>query len=222
MVFITLSGIEGAGKTTQIRTISDYLTQQGIPCQITREPGGTPIGQKIRRILLDPANSALTAKAELLLYAADRAQHVDTVIRPALARGEAVLCDRFADCTTVFQGAARGLPVALIEQIHAIVLEDLKPDITFLLDLPAETGLARAVKAIENGERHTDESRFEKERLDFHEKVRAGYLAIARREPDRFRVIDASQPTERVADAIRQHLAAVIAVRKSFAETRRR
>ncbi len=209
MAFITLSGIEGSGKSTQMRHISEFLTQIGKAYVLTREPGGTEIGQKIRSILLDPENKSLVPKAELLLYAADRSQHIETVIRPALKEGKVVVCDRFKDCTTVFQGYARNLDLKLINKIHDIVLDDLAPDITFLLDLPVETGLARAWEQLDGGSRNGNESRFEQEALAFHEKVRAGYLDLAQMEPERFHIIDASKNEKDVGDEI-------IAVLKDF------
>jgi dTMP kinase len=192
-MFITLEGIEGSGKTTQLKHIADFLRKKGHDCVITREPGGTPIGEKIRAILLDPASKGINPLTELLLYMADRVQHVKELLGPSLAAGQTVLCDRYFDATLVYQGYARGLDIELIEQLHQLLLAGLRPDITFLLDLPPETGLSRAWAQINNGNRTGRESRFEKEALSFHEKVRAGYLTLARKEPERFRIIDASR-----------------------------
>ena len=201
-MFITLEGIEGSGKTTQIGRLVEFLESKGIGCVTTRQPGGTPIGENIRSILLDPANSALAPLAELLLYMADRAQHIHELIRPALDNGKTVVCDRYFDATLVYQGFARGLRIELIGQLHQLLFDDLKPDVTLLLDLPPQVGLERAWRQLNNGQRSGDESRFEAEALAFHEKVRAGYLELARLEPDRFRIIDAVQSQDEVFTAI--------------------
>jgi len=197
-MFLTLEGIEGSGKTTQINNICRFLENKGHNCVITREPGGTKIGRKIRSILLDPENKGMEPMAELLLYFSDRVEHVKKLIKPALAEGKTVICDRYFDATLVYQGYARGLDIKLITQLHELVLEGLKPDITLLLDLSPETGLSRAWEQIGNGSRSGDETRFEKEALSFHEKIRGGYLELARLEPQRFRVIDASQEKNKV------------------------
>ena len=201
-MFITLEGIEGSGKTTQIRHISEFLESRGYECVLTREPGGTKIGEKIRAILLDPESKDMDPLAELLLYTADRAQHIQELITPCLSAGKTVLCDRYFDATVVYQGFARGLDIALINSLHKLALNDLKPDITLLLDLPPETGLSRAWEQIDNGTRTGHETRFEKEELSFHKKVRAGYLELARLEPGRFRIIDASKEKEEVRKEI--------------------
>ena len=192
-MFITLEGIEGSGKTTQMRQLRAYLENRGHPCVLTREPGGTALGENIRAILLDPASIELVPMAELLLYMADRAQHINSLIKPCLADGKVVLCDRYFDATVVYQGYARGLDTGFICDLHRIIFDDLKPDITFLLDLEPHIGLARAWKQLDNGARSGTESRFEEETISFHEKVRAGYLELARRQPNRIRVIDGSQ-----------------------------
>jgi dTMP kinase len=201
-MFITLEGIEGAGKTSQVQNIVAMLQARGYECVTTREPGGTPIGAQIRGVLLDPANSGLDAGAELLLYVADRIQHIQTVIKPQLAAGNAVLCDRFFDATLVYQGYARGLDRGLIRNLHRLVCNDLKPDLTLLFDLRPETGLERAWRQINSGGRTGAESRFEKEKIDFHRRVRDGYLDIARLEPRRIRLVDAEQNEAMVARAI--------------------
>jgi dTMP kinase len=202
MMFITLEGIEGSGKTTQVGHILKFLQTKGHDCVITREPGGTRIGKKIRAILLDPESKDMDPLAELLLYTADRAQHIKELVNPLLAAGKTVLCDRYFDATLAYQGFARGLDIGLINQIHKLILADLKPDITILLDLPPEKGLSRAWKQIENGARAGIETRFEKETLSFHAKVRSGYLELARLEPERFRVIDASKDESQVRKEI--------------------
>lgn len=201
-MFITLEGIEGAGKTSQVDNIVAFLTSDGYECVTTREPGGTAIGAQIRKVLLHPANDDLDASAELLLYVADRVQHIKTVIEPHLKEGRAVICDRFFDATLVYQGYARGLDRGLMRDLHRLVCGDLKPDLTLLFDLDPKVGLARAWRQINNGGRTDQESRFEKEKLAFHESVRQGYLELAYSEPERFRIIDAEQDPSAVAKAV--------------------
>jgi dTMP kinase len=197
-MFITLEGIEGSGKSTQILHVFNFLNNLGLKCIMTREPGGTRIGGKIRSILLDPESSAMNPSAELLLYTADRVQHIQEIILPMIEGGSIVICDRYFDATLAYQGFARGLDMALIMDLHQLICRNLKPDLTFLLDLPPDTGLLRAWQQLESGSRMDTESRFEKETLAFHERVRAGYLTIAGKEPERFRMIDASQSQDRV------------------------
>jgi dTMP kinase len=201
-MFITFEGIEGSGKTTQIQTAARYLKKMERDVILTREPGSTGIGARIRAILLDPAHKGMDHLTELLLYMADRAQHVRSVVRPALAEGKVVLCDRYFDATLAYQGYARGLDIGLIKGLHQQVLDDFKPDMTILLDLPPEKGLDRAWRAIRSGGRDGAETRFEEERLNFHQRVREGYLEIARLEPERFRVIDADDNVDRVHEKI--------------------
>lgn len=191
-MFITFEGIEGSGKTTRIREIAEHLRRNDRAFVATREPGGTEVGARIRAILLDPKNKNLVHKAELLMYMADRVQHVETVVRPALDRGEIVLCDRYADATLAYQGYARGIALSLLRDLHRLLLDDLQPDITILLDLPPKIGLSRAWNQIDSGARDDAETRFEEENLAFHERVRNGYLDLARRAPARFRIVDAS------------------------------
>jgi len=205
-MFITLEGIEGSGKTSQVRYIAEFLEENGHDCLVTREPGGTGIGEKIRAIVLDPENRDLAPETELLLYMADRAQHVHTLILPALRAGKTVICDRYMDATLVYQGYARGLDMDLIDRLHQMTISGLKPDMTFLLDLPPEAGLARAWRQIEAGQRTGAETRFEKETLAFHEKIRSGYLELARLERDRFRIIDAGLSEDRVRREIIKRL----------------
>ncbi|MFZ0614213.1 MAG: dTMP kinase [Desulfobacterales bacterium] len=201
-MFITLEGVEGSGKSTQLAGIEAFLKKRGRSVVVSREPGGTDIGQKIRSILLNPENRAMAPLTELFLYEADRAEHVRKVIGPALAAGQAVVCDRFSDATVVYQGYARGLDLAQIRCIHRFILGDIRPDMTLLLDLPPEVGLARAWAQLEQGDRSGIESRFEKEALDFHRRIRAGYLDLARQEPERFCTIDAAQAAAAVRGAI--------------------
>jgi dTMP kinase len=201
-MFITFEGIEGSGKTTQIKLLVSVLQAKGYDCVLTREPGATKIGEKIRAILLDSNHTAMLPITELLLYAADRAQHVREVIEPALAANKVVVSDRCFDATTVYQGYARGYDLKLIEQMHHMVLGQLKPDLTIVLDLPVDLGLKRAWERIRNQNGSLSEDRFEKEDLLFHEKVRQGYLTLARLEPERFRVIDASADPETVHEDV--------------------
>ena len=209
-MFITLEGIEGAGKTSQLPNIVSFLKTAGYECVTTREPGGTAIGEQIREVLLDPSNAGLNPAAELLLYIADRIQHIRTVIEPHLKANRAVLCDRYFDATLVYQGYARGLDKSMIRKLHQLVCNNLQPDITLLFDLEPKVGLTRAWRQINDGGRTGLESRFEQEKLDFHEKVRAGYLELARKSPQRFRIIDAGRDEKSVARAIRKELAAFI------------
>jgi dTMP kinase len=201
-MFITLEGIEGSGKTTQILYMVDFLKGRGHDCMVTKEPGGTKIGEKIRSILLDPENIGILPLTELLLYSADRAQHIYELILPMIKTGKTVICDRFYDSTTVYQGVSRGLDMKMIDDVHDLVLGDVKPDVTFVLDLPVRDGLARAWKQINSGLRPDAETRFEKEKLIFHENVRKGYLELAGKEPERFVVIDASGDEHRVREKI--------------------
>jgi dTMP kinase len=193
--FITLEGGEGAGKSTSLAFIRDYFAARGLPLVVTREPGGTPLAEQVRELLLQKRDEAVAPDAELLLMFAARAQHIAGLIRPALARGAYVLCDRFTDATYAYQGGGRGLSVARIAELEALVQGDLRPGLTLLLDLPVEQGLARA------GER-SEKDRFESEQEAFFERVRACYRARAAAEPGRFRVIDASRPIPEVQAAL--------------------
>ena len=189
-LFLTFEGGEGAGKTTQIVRLADALTARGHVVTRTREPGGDPVGERVRELLLHARTGAVGPQAELLLFGAARAQNVQTVVRPALAAGHAVLCDRFTDSTLAYQGAGRGLPLPLIAEVNAFATGGLVPDRTFLLDLPPAVGLARQDPDAQN--------RLDREQLDFHERVRAGFLRIAAREPNRIRVLDAARPADAV------------------------
>jgi dTMP kinase len=185
--FVTLEGIEGAGKSTIAKFALAWLTRQGIPGRLTREPGGTPLAERVRQIVLERGSEPLSPLAETLLMFAARELHLKNVIRPALERGEWVICDRFTDATRAYQGAGRGVDAQLIETLAAAVHADLAPDCTLLLDLPVSVGLGRA-RAREAGAA----DRFEAETVAFFERVRAGYLELARREPRRFQVLDAT------------------------------
>jgi dTMP kinase len=214
-MLITLEGIEGSGKTTQIMYMAQYFRDNDLDCVITKEPGGTGIGEKIRAILLNPGNHAMNFLTELLLYAADRAQHINETIIPLLAAEKIVICDRFHDSTTVYQGFARGLDMDLVGQLNQLVMGDLLPDVTFLLDLPPEIGLKRAWRQIDNGSRDKAETRFENEKLQFHEKVRNGYLTLARQEPGRFVVVDAAKGPQQVRENIEKKLAELVRLQKT-------
>jgi dTMP kinase len=201
-LFITLEGIDGCGKTTQAELLADYLTGKGFGVVRTREPGGTDIGRRIRAILLDPESKGITGLAELLLYCADRAQHMAEVIEPALSAGSVVVCDRFTDATAAYQGFARGLGLEVIDNLAEIATRGRRPDITLLFDLPVDKALGRARgRNDKNNTGH--EARFEEESSAFHEKVRQGYLEIARREPGRVKVIAAAGSMEEIQAAVR-------------------
>jgi len=202
-MFITFEGIEGSGKSTQIARLAEWLTTRtGQAPVMTREPGGCPIADQIRGVLLDSANRAMTERAELLLYAAARAQHVAEVIRPALDAGRIVLCDRYCDATVAYQGNGRGMPIPVIEELNALASDGLTPDLTLLLDFEAEVGLRRACSRNAANSNGRDEGRFEQEALAFHQRVRDGYLALADGNP-RFVLIDANGSEEQVATRIR-------------------
>jgi dTMP kinase len=200
-MFITFEGIEGSGKSTQIVMLANHLSAQGRQVTLTREPGGTAIGDQVRKILLDPENTALDPKAELLLYAAGRAQHLAELIAPELGEGKIVLCDRFSDATLAYQGYGRGLDRAMIRSLDRIVTNGLRPDLTVLLDIDAKAGLARARGRNQRSGLEA-EARFENEKLAFHQRVREGYLELAREEPGRFRVIDALPEPETIQDRL--------------------
>lgn len=200
-MFISFEGIEGCGKSTQIGLLAAALQQSGYQIIQTREPGGCPIANQIRSILLDADNHTMVPTTELLLYAAARAQHLAEVVRPALAAGSVVLCDRFSDATRAYQAFGRGIERATIETLNSLACKGLAPDLTLLLDCPVEVGLGRARQRIEScsGPR---EERFELESLVFHQRVREGYLQLAAEEPQRFRVINANGTPETVAQTI--------------------
>jgi len=203
-IFITFEGIEGCGKTTQIGLLTSLLESLHRPFLFTREPGGTGVGEQIRQILLSSENVGIEPMAELYLYAAARVQHLRQVISPALREGKVVICDRFADATLAYQGYGRGMDLAWIEEIHARTMENIEPDLTFLLDLPVEEGLRRALKRMEN--HSVKEDRFEKEALDFHRRVREGYLILARNQPRRIIVLDVTKEEKTLHREILTHL----------------
>jgi dTMP kinase len=187
--FITFEGIEGSGKTTQLRLLHKHLQALGYQTIVTREPGGCAISDIIRALLLDPENGNMASRTELLLYSAARAQHVVECIQPALKAGKVVLCDRFSDATTVYQGTGRGLDVKQLETINNFATAGLTPDLTLLLDYPVEEGLQRA-RSRNSTENMKSEGRFELEALTFHQRIRTGYLELASTE-ERFQVVDA-------------------------------
>jgi len=189
--FISLEGGEGAGKSTQHRRIVEWLTSQGRTVVEAREPGGTPVSEQIRQVLLDTRNAGLNATAELLLMFAARSQLVQEVILPALADGNVIVCDRFADASYAYQGGGRQLGAETVAKVEQLVLKDLQPDLTLLFDMPVELGMTRVA-----GRGEAD--RFEVESLKFFERVRKAYLQRAAANPQRFRIIDASQDQEQV------------------------
>ncbi|MGA9333379.1 MAG: dTMP kinase [Rudaea sp.] len=200
---ITLEGGEGAGKSTVLESVRDLLVQHGIGVVITREPGGTPVGEAVRNVLLDPALRGMCAETELLLMFASRAQLVREVVRPALASGRWVLADRFTDASFAYQGGGRGQPNARIAELERWAADDMQPDLTLLLDLPVAEGLQRA-----NGRSAAD--RIELENAEFFERVRAAYRVRAQTQPLRFRLIDASRPLNEVLDQVRETLGAFL------------
>lgn len=199
--FITFEGIEGSGKSTQIFMLAQWLEQSlGQKPLITREPGGCPIADQIRKTLLDASNSGMDERTELLLYAAARAQHMAEIIQPALDAGKNVLCDRFTDATIAYQGYGRGLSTELIEELNQLATSGIEPDLTLLLDFAPEEGIARA-RQRNAGAGGPNEDRFEQEALAFHHRVRIGYLALENKY-SRIRRIDASGSTEEVAQRV--------------------
>ena len=211
-LFITFEGAEGSGKTTQFRTLIDGARAAGHAVAETAEPGGTPIGRQIRKILLDSANQELSATTEILLYFAARAQNVDELVNPTLARGEIVVSDRWTDSSWAYQGVGRKLGVTLVEQLDAIACRGLVPDLTIYLDIDLETGLRRARSR--NLETQLNESRLDDETMEFHTTVRNAYLELVKRYPGRFRVVDASGSKEQIAKEIWGLVSGLIEERK--------
>lgn len=210
-LFITFEGPDGSGKSTQARLLAGRLREFGRDVLESVEPGGTPIGLQIRRILLDPANKELTPTAELLLMFAARAQNVEQWILPALEQGRTVISDRFTDSSIAYQGAGRGLGWDKVLELDRIACQGLKPDLTLCIDIDTETGLARALG---RGAEGAAELRFEEQAIDFHHKVRAAYHELARREPRRFRLIDGSGIREAVAARVLHEFDAFVARRE--------
>ena len=202
--FITLEGGEGAGKSTQVKLLADYLRSLGRECVVTREPGGSPVAEQLREVILSGVAASLGPAAEAVLFSAARIDHIAQTIAPALARGAFVICDRFADSTRAYQGAQGKVDGSLIDALEKVAVGRYRPDLTLILDLPAETGLARA------NQRRADAKadRFEAEDMSFHQGLRKAFLDIAAREPQRCAVIDAAQSPDDVAKAIRDVVSA--------------
>jgi dTMP kinase len=201
-LFVTFEGIEGCGKTTQARLLFQDLKRRGADCLLTREPGGTESTRALRKVLLTPRKEKLSGGAELFLYLADRAQHVQEVIRPALEAGKVVLCDRYSDATLAYQGGGREHPMRLLLEMDRLATRGIYPDLTFLLDVPVEVGLARTRK------RRRGQDRIENESLRFHERVRKAYLALGNEARDRVIRIDGTQPILKIQNIIRHAISA--------------
>jgi dTMP kinase len=196
--FFAFEGGEGSGKSTQAKRLFAWLEAKGVPCVLTREPGGTEVGTRIRELLLEQGHGPLAQRAELLLYEADRAQHVNQKIFPALQAGKVVICDRFADSSTVYQGFCRGLGVAQTQSLNRFATEGLSPDTVVVMDIPAEAGMARVQS------RAGGLDRMESEKLAFHKKVRAGFLKLARQSPSRYVIFDARKAEDVLEKAVRE------------------
>ena len=207
-LFISFEGGEGSGKTTQIKRLTESLRTEGFSVLHTREPGGTDGAEDIRALLLRGRGDRWTAHAEALLVSAARYEHVQQVIQPALERGMIVLCDRFCDSTLAYQGFGRGLDLAKLAQLHDWILGAFKPDLTFVLDVPAEVGLTRT------DQRGGDEVRFESMERDFHHRLREGFLTLATAEPERFRVVDGQRSVDEIAHDIRDLLGPILSTVK--------
>jgi dTMP kinase len=195
-VFVCFEGGEGAGKSTQSRLLCSWLEERGHTVLLTFEPGDTEVGQALRRIVLSPETGELSHRTEALLYAADKAEHVDTVVLPALARGEVVITDRYVDSSLAYQGAGRDLELADVEWVNRWATGDLRPHLTVVLDLAPEAGLGR----------FTERDRIEGESVEFHQRVRQGFLDLAAADPDHYLVLDARAPVEEIAAAIRSRV----------------
>lgn len=207
-MFITFEGPEGSGKTTQIRQLHEYLRDLGERVLLTREPGGTGIGDQIRAVLHDVRNTDMLPNTEILLYSASRAQIVGQAIRPALMAGQIVLCDRYADSTMAYQGYGHGLDLAALAAITRFATGGLKPDLTIYLDIPVAEGLLRKRAAYEAGE--SELNRMDRKELEFHQRVRAGYLEMAANEPERWAIVDASRAIADIQADIRMHVEALL------------
>ncbi len=205
-MFITFEGVEGSGKSTQIARVEAYVRSKGRDVLHTREPGGSLLGMSLRRILLDVKNKDLTAPAELFLMLADRAQHVAQVIRPALDAGKVVLCDRYADSTAAYQGYGRGLEPKMLQMLNEMAVAGLWPDKTILLDLDPELGLKRAFARNVEEHKAEREGRFEAEELEFHRRVREGYLTLAALHKERFHVVEAHGDVETTFNGVKSAL----------------
>ncbi len=195
-LFVTFEGVEGSGKTTQARRLAEALSARGVSVTLTREPGGTPLGERLRDILLDLGQSGMLPEAELFLYMASRAEHVAGVIEPALSRGDVVIADRYGDASVAYQGGGRELGTSLVKSLNEVATRGVKPDVTFLLDLAPGVGLGRLSR------RGGGRDRIESEELAFHERVRSAYLSAAKREPSRFVVLDGGLSEDAIAKAV--------------------
>lgn len=222
-LFITFEGPEGAGKSTQSALLAEWLVHMGVPVLGTREPGDGRIGGKIRGIILDPENTEMTPKAEAMLYAADRAQHVEKVLKPALAANRVIICDRYVDSHLAYQGYGRGLDLDFLRQVNVMATGGLMPDLTILLSLEAEVGLQRVQKRqnFAKGE-SADESvidRMEQEKIDFHHRLCNGYEELAKAEPHRIKVVDATQDMNSIKYEIRRIVSGILLLRGFINET---
>jgi dTMP kinase len=213
-LFITFEGPDGSGKSTQINLVVDHLSRRGYRVLCTREPGGTAIGNQIRQVLHDVNNTEMSARAEILLYSASRAQLVEQVILPHLAQGGIVLCDRYADSTYAYQGYGRQLDFDTLRLITNFATQSLKPNLTVYLDLPVEEGLRRKSAANVTGE--GEWNRMDRLELAFHQRVRAGYLEMAQKEPGRWLIVDASAPVDQINQIICQRVEQVLAIESSY------
>jgi dTMP kinase len=201
--FITFEGGEGSGKSTQARLLADRLKAAGRDVVLTREPGGSPFAEQVRALILDPATARHSPLSEALLFYAARSDHLDATIRPALAAGRWVICDRFSDSTRVYQGVAGGLPPAILDRLESMVVAPTNPDLTFILDLPANEGLARAAsRRAARSDADVLPDAYEQRDLAYHERLRAGYVAVSRTEPQRCVLIDGAQRQGAIATAI--------------------
>lgn len=207
-LFITFEGPDGSGKTTQIRLLRTCLEERDYPVHQTREPGGTSIGDQIRRVLHATANTEMRSPTEILLYSASRAQLVEQVIRPALADGRIVLCDRYAESTLAYQGYGRGLDLDVLQAITAFATGGLRPDLIVYLDIPVEEGLRRKRRAYETED--AEWNRMDQQTVDFYRRVRRGYLRLAEEEPGRWLIVDARRPVEAVQGVIREKVLALL------------
>ncbi|HUN55670.1 MAG TPA: dTMP kinase [Smithella sp.] len=203
---ITFEGIEGSGKSTQIKLVAGYLVEKNVPVVVTQEPSGTDIGRKIGSILFNSEHYDMRAETEMFLFCAARAQHVREKILPALEQSKVVLCDRFSDATFAYQGAGRGLDQEFIRLVNDYSALNLKPDLTLLFDLPVEIGLQRATDRNNRLKEPSSIDRFERENIDFHRRIREGYLNILRNDPGRFRLIDANQGVNAIQEEVRRHI----------------
>ncbi|MDI6840752.1 MAG: dTMP kinase [bacterium] len=198
-LFIAFEGIEGSGKSTQAKLLYKWLINQGYDCMLTKEPGGTDIGKKIRSVLLDPKHKELSIETELFLYLADRAQHVAEVITSALSNHQIVITDRFSDSTIAYQGGGRGICDKLIKELNTVATHSIMPDLTVIIDMPPECGFSR----IKRGHASRKGDRIELEHIDFHKRVRSKYLRIAKENKSRVRVVDGGLPAAKIASQIK-------------------